>query len=217
MMEKIVEEKKYVLYIHTNKINNKKYVGITSQDPSRRWGSKGQKYIECPYFWSAIQKYGWENFDHEIVCENQTREEACEMEISIIEKLNTCNPEYGYNLSAGGTSPDPELSRKVWQNESTKQHIIQRMREAWQDPEKRKRRSDAAKERWSNPEFRERVVANVTQACKHPVRCIETEEVFDTIKAAAEKYGVDSANITRSAKTHYRCGGFHWEYVDCVL
>lgn len=84
------------------------------------------------------------------------------MEISIIEKLNTCDPEHGYNLSAGGTSPDPELSRKVWQNESTKQHTIQRMREAWQDPEKRKRRSDAAKERWSNPEFRERVVANVT-------------------------------------------------------
>lgn len=52
----------YIVYIHTNKINQKKYVGITSKTPERRWGINGCNYKDCPAFWNAIQKYGWEEF-----------------------------------------------------------------------------------------------------------------------------------------------------------
>lgn len=59
-------EKPYCVYIHTNKINKKSYIGITCQKPEHRWGCNGNGYAECPHFWRAIQKYGWDNFDHKI-------------------------------------------------------------------------------------------------------------------------------------------------------
>ena len=39
-------EGKYTVYIHTNIINQKKYVGLTKQQPERRWGRNGQGYFK---------------------------------------------------------------------------------------------------------------------------------------------------------------------------
>ena len=40
-----MENKKWSLYIHTNKINHKQYVGITSRKVKDRWGKNGNNYI----------------------------------------------------------------------------------------------------------------------------------------------------------------------------
>lgn len=55
------------IYMHTNKINNKKYIGQIKQNPERRWREGGKGYVDSPKFWNAIQKYGWDNFEHEII------------------------------------------------------------------------------------------------------------------------------------------------------
>mgnify|MGYP002513570873 CR=1 FL=1 len=69
-------ERKYCVYVHTNVINGKKYVGMTSQTPERRWGTNGRGYKQNLYFSSEIQEYGWDNFKHEIVADNMTFDEA---------------------------------------------------------------------------------------------------------------------------------------------
>jgi group I intron endonuclease len=97
-MEKI---KSYCVYIHENKINGKKYVGQTCQKPKDRWDS-GRGYKTCTYFNHAIQKYGWDNFEHIIVAENLTKEEANKIEKELISFYDTMNPQYGYNLTSGG-------------------------------------------------------------------------------------------------------------------
>ena len=100
--EESQEERKWCVYIHTCKANNKVYVGITQQNLERRW-QNGYGYKNNKYFWRAIQKYGWEDgFEHIVFAENLTQERAEYMEIMLISLYDTINPHYGYNISIGG-------------------------------------------------------------------------------------------------------------------
>lgn len=85
--------------------NNKCYIGITSRKPEIRWSNgKGYSDVKSNHFYRAIQKYGWENFKHEILFENLNKEEACKKEIELIAEYKSNNPKFGYNLSLGGES-----------------------------------------------------------------------------------------------------------------
>lgn len=48
----------YKVYLHTNKTNNKKYVGITKQSLQDRWRHDGLGYKTQQKFFRAILKYG---------------------------------------------------------------------------------------------------------------------------------------------------------------
>lgn len=58
-----------------------------------------------------------------------------------------------------------------------------------------------------------------TSKCGHKskkkIKCIETNEIFDTSTKASEKNGGDSGNIRKSAKSNGRYGvlGFHYMYI----
>lgn len=94
----------YCVYIHTNKINGKKYVGQTKHgdNPERKRWKYGDGYKCCKYFYHAIKKYGWNLFDHEIIASNLTLDEANHFEELLISKLDTINPDNGYNIKSGG-------------------------------------------------------------------------------------------------------------------
>lgn len=95
----------YTVYKHTAP-NGKVYIGITKQRPERRWGKGGRGYKENDYFYRAIQKYGWDNFKHEIIAENLTEEEAGLMEIDLISQHRSVDRSCGYNRHAGGVIHD---------------------------------------------------------------------------------------------------------------
>lgn len=90
----------YTVYCHTSP-NGKRYVGITKQSVERRWRADGSGYVGCSVFYYAIQKYGWDNMKHEIICQGLTKEEAELKEQELIKRWNTMVPN-GYNLTGGG-------------------------------------------------------------------------------------------------------------------
>lgn len=101
----IIYNGNYCVYLHTNIINGKKYVGITCQEPNKRWKNRtgyNPRGKGKSKFYNAILKYGWNNFEHEIVASNLTREEANNFEHILIISLKTNNSEYGYNITDGG-------------------------------------------------------------------------------------------------------------------
>lgn len=79
------------------------YIGQTvyGNNPKKRWGN-GSRYKADPYFWRAIKKYGWDNFDHEIIASHLTKEEANNFERLLIMALRTYDNNFGYNLTLGG-------------------------------------------------------------------------------------------------------------------
>lgn len=92
------EKRDHKIYVYTNKVNGKVYVGRTCNSLRRRAGRDGGRYKNCSYFWRAIQKYGWENFEGEIIEENLNDKEATERENFYIKKFNSADRKFGYNI-----------------------------------------------------------------------------------------------------------------------
>lgn len=97
-----------IVYLITNNVNNKKYVGIDSSRTDRRWKdhkkfSKREQPVQL--IDQKIKQYGINNFDYNILCECETFEELLEKERHYIKLLNTfCGNGLGYNRSLGGKS-----------------------------------------------------------------------------------------------------------------
>jgi group I intron endonuclease len=94
----------YKIYIVTNLINLKKYVGQTVQAVLRRWQQhkSAAKTKKILHFHRAINKYGPENFKIEWLASAFTKEDANYLEEQWIREFKTYLPEFGYNSTYGG-------------------------------------------------------------------------------------------------------------------
>lgn len=102
-MEEKINKNTYSVYRHKNKINGKVYIGLTCQVPtSRRWGRNGNSYKSQTHFYRAIQKYGWNKFDHDVLFSNLSQKEANEIERKLIAFYDSTNQDKGYNIQYGG-------------------------------------------------------------------------------------------------------------------
>jgi len=93
------------IYIHISP-SNKAYIGQTTTSLEHRFNN-GNNYIGSPVFWNAIQKYGWDSFEHRVLytVEAESKEELIKklnlLERESIKKYNSLAPN-GYNVELGG-------------------------------------------------------------------------------------------------------------------
>ena len=89
-----------IIYLVTNKLNGKQYVGQTIRPISERWRDHC-RVNDDNYFHRAIRKYGAENFNVDVIDVAKTEEELDQKEVFWIGKLCTMVP-HGYNIKRGG-------------------------------------------------------------------------------------------------------------------
>lgn len=90
------------VYLITNLINNKKYVGITN-DYKKRWSNHRCCNNPTMAIANAIKKYGKDNFKFELIEEGIPLNEIDEKEIYYINKFEShVSTGKGYNISKGG-------------------------------------------------------------------------------------------------------------------
>lgn len=192
----------YKVYIWTNKINGKKYVGVTRSSMAKRAGQDGYHYKGSPRFYAAIQKYGFANFEVSIVKDGLTQEQAAKMESVLIKELNTMDPAVGYNLQEGGfpatTHCDKTRRQKISDTlkatRSTDEYRLimsERMKAVWDCPEKRA--AMIAKRALKPTSGRQRI----------KVFCEETGILYDSLHAVTAALGVSFSCLSvRFKKAH---------------
>lgn len=91
-----------VVYKHTSP-EGKVYIGICGSENIKyikkdRWHYDGSGYKYNTVFWEDIQKFGWDNFTHEIILSGIYDEtELAENELKYIRLFDSDNPIKGYN------------------------------------------------------------------------------------------------------------------------
>lgn len=90
-----------LIYVITNKINGKQYVGQTVQQMEARWSMHKSGSSGCVGLKAAFEKYGSDNFTIEKICDVNSLEELSKMERKFIKELSSMSPN-GYNLTTGG-------------------------------------------------------------------------------------------------------------------
>lgn len=92
----------YSIYKATNQINDKSYIGFTS-DWKRRFyhhSHYSQKPNPKTKLYRAIQKHGLDNFSWEILYQSLDKEHLLSMEQNFIDLYDSINA--GYNICVGG-------------------------------------------------------------------------------------------------------------------
>jgi group I intron endonuclease len=111
MITKNQLELKNVIYLITNKINGKVYIGQTLRPFKKRlYEYKRSEWTDKKYsghLISAIKKYGFNNFEFFIIDNAETIEELNEKEIYYINFYGSRNKKKGYNLEIGGKNSTP--------------------------------------------------------------------------------------------------------------
>ena len=220
----------YTVYQHKNKINGKVYIGITSRKPEVRWGNNGCNYKSSPHFYSAIVKYGWDNFEHIILFENLTKEEACQKEQELIKEYNAMDNRYGYNCTSGGEffTMNEEARRKQSLammgnknalgrvvSEETRRKISEAQKGRKFSEEQRRKMSIAASKRHvpCSEEKRKKISQNYPH--KKKVYCVELDKVFESVQQCGRELGIPATCISRVCRgkgktTH----GYHFRFYN---
>lgn len=208
-----------IVYIHTNKINGKVYIGITSKkNPQKRW-EYGYGYKSCPLFNRAIEKYGWNNFYHQIVYKDISFEEAKKKEIELIKQYHSNDKKHGYNILEGGSGA---LGRKVTKQQKDKMSKAIKLYYL-NHPEHKQFLSNKASLRTGekNPFYgkhhtieTKKSIAN--KQSKRKILCVETNIVYESTMDVERELGIYHSDISKLANGSIKGArkGLHFVYYE---
>lgn len=185
---------KYCIYVHTNKVNGKQYVGCTALNPLKRWQQNGHGYlVGHDAFAKDIKEYGWDNFSHEILAYGiNTKKEAEALELQYMREFNSFIPN-GYNVQGKAIREKRPLT-------------------GWHH-------SEEAKKRIGEASKRNKTAEKTAIKRSKPVDMLDAEgnliESFHGAAEASRKTGIDVSTIAKCCKAeHYNktAGGYQWRY-----
>lgn len=205
---------KYCVYKHINKINGKIYIGITSKPINERW-KNGYGYQRGTHFRNAIDKYGWNNFDHEIILDNLSEDQAKSKEIELIKFYNSNNRIYGYNTTNGGDGVSG-----LKHSSETKKKLSEIQKGIRKSPKTEFKKGIIP---WNKGlKFTEQHKKALSEAHKGKISprrkkviCVETGVIYDSVTLAAKSVNDYSSHISKVCKgIHNTCKGLHWQYYN---
>lgn len=238
-----MSERTYCVYKHTNTVNGKVYIGITSKRPEARWES-GNGYRHNAYFNNAIEKHGWDVFSHEILYNGLTEEDALNIERKLIFEYDSTNREYGYNIELGGRKRgafSEETLEKMRQrmlgenNHNYGKHLSKETRRKLSEcnagekhpkwgthhsEETRKKIGDTnrgEKHYLYGKQHSDSTKAKMRESSRKrkQVLCVETGVVYPSTREASRQTGVNVSGICLAIKGERlkTSGGYHWQYI----
>lgn len=225
----------FTVYEHINKENGKRYIGITGKDVKRRWRPDGSGYKGNPFFWNAIQKYGWDNFEHIIIKQGLTKSEACQIERDLIAKHKSNDLIHGYNIADGGEyNSMSQATRERFSRErkgkgcgADNPNYGNHKLAGENNPNYGKHPSEETRQKMSenrkgkglrhfSEEHRRKISEHHGGGAEaKKVICAETGVIFESINEAARKTGINKKLISACCRKvpHYKTGGgYHWSF-----
>ena len=206
------DDARWTVYVHivpkeiSNYSHDKYYVGITSLKPEHRWGCNGNGYSQRGHFKYAIQKYGWDNIQHEIIATHLTESEAKEFEKKLIISLDSNNSQYGYNMTSGGDG-----TNGYSMSEETKKKISCANKGKKRTPEEIERiRKNTPIKRYGES-HKARTVYQFTKDGKFIKEYSCAKEAGDILNISNLSIG----SVARKEKKSYK--GFIWRYKEDVI
>ena len=207
--------RKWIVYEHISP-SNKVYIGITcNKDVNKRW-QYGHGYKNCKVFQRAIDKYGWNNFKHNIIASNLGERTAKNMERDLIAfnkaKGTSYNITEGGEGYLGGTHMPSEETRKLW----SEQRRGRKLSKEWKE-----KISKSLKHKEFSTEHQSRAGLALKQ--KKAIRVnqytLDGEYIttYESIKDAARSIGNVKADsdIIRNCKGKTKYShGYIWRYKD---
>lgn len=209
----------YVVYKHTSP-SGKVYIGMTKQLAEKRW-QYGLGYRTQPKFYRAIQKYGWENIQHEVMFSDLSFEEAEQKERELIERYHSCDNRFGYNVERGGNAQKgmSEETRNKLRKANTTPESLTRLakqnRQRWSNPEEHTKASERVLGS-NNPMYGRKIPESQRQAMIEGIR--RSEKVRNRFGEKNSFYGKRHTDETKSKISTTRTGAKNWraQKVLCV-
>ena len=225
-----------LIYVYTNIVNGKQYIGKTVRRMNQRhnehiYDSKNIKYRSI--FHNALNKYGTENFELECM---EVQDNLIDVwEVDLIKRWNTKKP-HGYNINDGGGSNSgwhhsEETKRRMSEFRKDKasplkgsyrpEEVKRKISESLKGKKHTQETKDLLSARLKGRRFRKETISRMSKAkrkqfiIEHPSGVLEIVDGLRPWLLKNKKYNIHKTGLLRVANgLREDCNGFKCYYCE---